>query len=446
MPTRNWFGQFTLIAQRGRHFLGGVPTLVGRRDDAAACHRLMRQRGEASNLVLAAEILAHIAGASPTETERFLAMLSTEFGPDPDAVSLAARSWLAAPSAESLARLAKVVEPPRQEFFRRLNTVPGGTSALIELRADLLGLMHDRPDLAPVDADLKHLFASWFNRGFLRLEEITWETPADILERLTGYEAVHEMRGWKDLRGRLASDRRCFAFFHPALPREPLIFVEVALTHGLTSLVDPLIRIDREVLDPSNADTAIFYSISNCQAGLRGISFGSFLIKQVMGQLTKDFPKIKTYATISPMRQLAAALHATGSPDGFTADRVERLLGTAAGSVRRWLDSDSPPPESLDSAISLLGLAYLTRVKSGFWAADSVAHFHLSNGARIERINVRADVSEHAAASCGLMVNYLYNATNLEVNHEQYVEHGRIAVAAALNVAVAKVNAAWDGQ
>jgi malonyl-CoA decarboxylase len=445
MPARNWLAQFTLIAQRGRQFLGGAATIVGRRDDAAACHRLLRQRGEASSLVLAAEILAHIAGASAAETERFLTMLATEFGPSPAAVSLAARSWLATPSAENLAALAKVVEPPRQELFRRLNMIPGGTSALLALRADLLALMPARPDLAPVDADLKHLFTSWFNRGFLRLEEITWETSADILERLTGYEAVHEMRGWRDLRGRLASDRRCFAFFHPSLPREPLIFVEVALTHGLPSSVDPLIRIDRTVLDSANADTAIFYSISNAQAGLRGISFGSFLIKQVMGQLTKDFPKIKTYATISPMRQFAAALRATGNPDGFTPERIERLLGDAAAPVRGWLDSGEPAPESLDAALSLLGLAYLTRVKSGFWAADPVAHFHLSNGARIERINARADVGEHAAASVGLMVNYLYDAAHLEVNHEQYVERGWIAVAPAVHAALAKVNAAWDG-
>jgi malonyl-CoA decarboxylase len=444
MASRRWLGQFTLIAQRGRQFLGGAATLAGRRDDAAACHRLLAQRGEASSLVLAAEILAHIAGASAAETERFLTMLSTEFSPDPAAVSMAARSWLATPGAETLATLERVVEPPRQELFRRLNMIPGGTSTLLELRADLLRLLPGRPDLAAVDADLKHLFASWFNRGFLRLEEITWQTSADILERLTGYEAVHEMRGWRDLRGRLASDRRCFAFFHPALPREPLIFVEVALTHGLPSSVDPLIRIDRSLLDPANADAAIFYSISNAQAGLRGISFGSFLIKQVMGELTKDFPKIKTYATISPMRQFAVALRASGGPDGFTPERMERLLGDAAGPVRDWLDSDQPPPESLDAAMTLLGLAYLTTAKSGVWAADAVAHFHLSNGARIERINVRADIGDHAAASCGLMVNYRYDASNLEVNHEQYVERGRIAVAPALNAALAKVHAAWE--
>src|ERR1700722_2712530 len=284
MPARRWLGQFTLIAQRGRQFLGGAATLVGRRNDAAACHRLLRQRGEASSMVLAAEILAHIAGASPAETERFLTMLATEFGPAPDTVARAARVWLDTPTAENLAALAKVVEPPRQELFRRLNMIPGGTSALLGLRPAPLRRVRDRPDLAVVDADLKHLFTSWFNRGFLRLEEITWQTSADILERLTGYEAVHEMRGWRDLRGRLAPDRRCFAFFHPALPREPLIFVEVALVQGLATAMPPLLapETDEEAAraQAARADTAIFYSISNCQDGLRGISFGNFLIKQ----------------------------------------------------------------------------------------------------------------------------------------------------------------------
>ena len=446
MAARGWLGQFTLIARRGRRFLGGAATSVAQRDSAAACRRLLLQRGETSSTVLAAEILAEITVAGPAETERFLTMLATEFGPDPEAVSRAAQSWVAAPTAEGLAELTRAVEPPRQELFRRLNMVPGGTGALVELRGDLLALLRERPDLAPVDADLKHLFTSWFNRGFLRLEEITWKSSADILERLTGYEAVHEMRGWKDLRGRLASDRRCFAFFHPALPREPLIFVEVALTRGLAGSVEPLIRVDRDLLDPEDADTATFFSISTGQPGLRGISFGSFLIKQVMGELTRDLPNIRTYATISPMRRFAAALAASGDPDGFTSERMARLLGRDADPVRRWLESGEQAPESLDAAITLLGLASLTRFKRDLWLADPVAHFHLSNGARIERVNVRADVGDRANASCGLMVNYLYDAAALEVNHEQYLERGRIAVAPALNAAVAKIDAAWDAR
>jgi malonyl-CoA decarboxylase len=443
---RTWFEQFAVIAQKGRHFLGTTPTLTEQQDDAGACRRLLRQRGEASSLVLAAEILADLTGGSPAERARFIEALATDFGPDPGAVSAAAERWLTTSDTASLAALSKAVESPRQELFRRLNMVPGGTRALVELRADVLALVRDRPELEPVGADLKHLFASWFNRGFLHLEEITWETSADILERLTGYETVHEMRGWKDLRGRLASDRRCFAFFHPALPREPLIFVEVALTNGLASSVDSLIRVDREVLSPDTADTAVFYSINNAQAGLRGISFGSFLIKQVMAQLTRDFPRLTTYATISPMRQFASVLIPAGEREEFTDERIERLLGsTGAIATRRWLESGESPPAQLAKQLRTLGFAYLTQVKSGIWAADSVAHFHLTNGARIERLNIGADTGAHANESFGLMVNYRYDPAALETNHELYVEHGRVAVAPALQNALTKAHAAWTG-
>jgi malonyl-CoA decarboxylase len=442
--TRGWRDQFTSIAQRGRQFLDGPAS--GRRgpdDIAASCHRLLRGRGEASNLALAAEILAHLSVASAAQTDRFLTMLASDFGPHQDAVAAAVRDWLGSSNPQTLAALTKTVEPPRQELFRRLNMVQGGTYALIELRANLLRLLPERSDLVPVDADLYHLFASWFNRGFLRLEEITWETPADILERLTGYEAVHEMRGWRDLRGRLAVDRRIFAFFHPALPREPLIFVEVALTQGLPASVDPLISIDRELLNPASADTAIFFSISNAQDGLRGVSFGSFLIKQVMGQLARDFPQIKTYATISPMRRLATSLGASEDQNGFTADRLRRLVGDAAGSVLGYVKSGEPAPESLDAAMISLALAYLTKVKSRGSVADPVAHFHLSNGAQIERINLRADLGKYAADSCGVMVNYLYDVARLEVNHENYVELGQIATRPTLSPTLGRIDAAW---
>jgi malonyl-CoA decarboxylase len=444
MVARDWLGQFVQISQRGRQRLGSRAAPLPARDDPATFRRLLGQRGEASSLVLAAEILAAISNASDVEIKRLLEMLAREFRPDPDAVSFAAREWLAAPNDATLAALSNVVDSPRQELFRRLNMVPGGTSALLALRAHLLRLVRDHQELAPVDADLKHLFTSWFNRGFLELAEITWETSADILERITGYEAVHQMRGWKDLRGRLAADRRCFAFFHPALPREPLIFVEIALTHGLASSVGSLIRVDREVIDPSTADTAIFYSINNTQAGLRGISFGSFLIKHVMGQLAKELPQITTYATISPMRHFASLLRDTDNPDGFTAARMQRLLGKSATILGGWTPSEQAPPASHDRELHLLGLAYLTKAKVGLWAADPVAHFHLANGARIERVNLRADVGDDAAGSLGLMVNYLYDAGSVEANHEQYVEHGRIALAAGLTAAMAEVDAAWD--
>ncbi|HEY1775760.1 MAG TPA: malonyl-CoA decarboxylase family protein [Solirubrobacteraceae bacterium] len=442
MAARAWLSQVTSAAQRGRQFFEGTPA-TDWADITLLCHRLLRERGEASGLVVAGDILGHLAEASPSETEQFLTVLATDFGPDQDATAAAASRWLSSRTPQTFAALTKLVEAPRQELFRRLNMIAGGTSALVELRADLLRILPIRGDLASVDADLYHLFASWFNRGFLRLEEITWQTSADILERLTSYEAVHEMRGWRDLRGRLSADRRIFAFFHPALPREPLIFVEVALTNGLPTSVEPLLSIDRDLLDPARADTAIFFSISNAQVGLRGISFGSFLIKQVMSQLMRELPQIKTYATISPMRHFAASLCATEDPDGFTPDRLQRLLGDDVGPVRHCFETGQPAPDRVDAAMSVLALAYLTKVKSQGSAVDPVAHFHLSNGARIERINLRSDMGKHAAASCGVMVNYLYDVARLEPNHENYVERGQIAVRPTLAPTLRKIDEAW---
>jgi malonyl-CoA decarboxylase len=441
---RSWLEQVGGIADIGRQILGRVALPRHTRDMRRACDRLLSQRGEASSVALAAEIVGHLTNVGRDGTEAFLDMLARSFAPDPDVLRRAVNAWSADASDASLLKLAAAIEPPRQELFRRLNMVPGGTKSLVGLRADLLRMLPEQPHLAPIDADLKHLFTSWFNRGFLQLEEITWATPADILERLIEYEAVHAIKGWADLRGRLAPDRRCFAFFHPALAREPLIFVEVALTRGLASDIAPLIEVARVVRNPVDADTAIFYSISNCQPGLRGISFGSFLIRQVMGELAARLRQITTYATLSPMPQFRAALLKIDDPHGFTEPRGDRLLGKSFAEVRRCVEADQPPSSSLDAGMRLLALAYVMRVRSGARVADSVGHFHLSNGARIERINPQADLSEGGRPSIGVMVNYLYDAAVLEVNHEQYIETGRVAVAPALRAAAARVNAAWD--
>lgn len=441
---RSWLEQFAGIADIGRQILGRVALPRQTRDLRRACERLLSQRGEASSVALAEEIVRHVTTGGKEGTEAFLEMLATSFAPDADVLRRAVDAWSADPSDTALLKLAAATEPPRLELFRRLNIVPGGTEALVGLRGALLRMLPERPDLAPINADLKHLFSSWFNRGFLKLEEITWATPADILERLIEYEAVHAIQRWDDLRGRLAPDRRCFGFFHPALPREPLIFVEVALTRGLASDIAPLIDLARDVHNPVDADTAIFYSISNCQPGLRGISFGSFLIRQVMGEVAARLPRIKTYATLSPMPRFGASLRTKDDSNGFTEARFERLLGKSSAEVRRSLESGQPVSSSLDPAMRLLGLAYLMRVRSGSRVADPVGHFHLSNGARIERINPRADASESGRASLGAMVNYLYDAAVLEVNHEQYLETGRVVVAPALNAALARINAAWD--
>src|ERR1700716_433432 len=265
------------------------------------CRHLLSQRGEASQTALAQEIINTYAAMDSTQRIRFYEMLCAEFSPDPKALHRTATDYLENPNELNLSLLSAAVEPPRQELLRRINTAPRGTETLVEIRKHLLDLPVKSPDISPLDADLRHLFRSWFNRGFLSLRSISWQTSALILEKLIRYESVHEINGWPDLRRRLQSDRRCFAFFHPALVEEPVIFVEVALSQGLTGDLEPLLGVEAPVLDVQKADTAIFYSINNCLKGLRGIPFGNFLIKQVVAEIAAELPNIKTYSTLSPM-------------------------------------------------------------------------------------------------------------------------------------------------
>ena len=261
----------------------------------ALCHSLLSERGEVSGSRLAAEALDSYRALDPRGRLAFFELLIREFSPDPEEVGRAGDAYREEPSPENLARLQRVVEPPRQELFRRLNLAPDGTRILVEMRSEVLREADRNSRLKPIGADLAHLFASWFNRGFLVLRRIDWRTSAVILEKLIQYEAVHQIHGWTDLRRRLEADRRCYAFFHPALPDEPIIFIEVALTPGLTDNVQVLLDPDSHVLDTVSAEWAIFYSITNCQEGLRGVSFGSFLIKQVVEDLSKDFPRIRNF-------------------------------------------------------------------------------------------------------------------------------------------------------
>jgi malonyl-CoA decarboxylase len=288
--------------------------------------------------------------------------------------------------------------------------------------------MGERPQLEPVEHDLAHLLRSWFNRGFITLQRIDWHTPAHILEKLIQYEAVHEINGWDDLRRRLAADRRCFAFFHPALPDEPLIFVEVALVRGLASTVQPLLDPASVMGDAERADTAIFYSISDCQPGLRGISFGNFLIKQVAAELQGELGKVKTFATLSPVPGMRAWLDrsladVTLLPGGMKLaawlEKTRSAAARRAGSV----------PEELRELLTSLCAHYLTRVqRSDGRPDDPVARFHLRNGARLERVNWSADTSARGLAGyAGIMVNYLYELDEVERNHEAYVNEGRIS-------------------
>ena len=265
------------------------------------CAALLSEAGEVSGAMLAAEAIDAYRSLNDGGREAFFDLLLTAFSPDPAAVQRAVEAYSENRSQINLLHLQQAVESPRQELFRRFNLAPGGTAVLLALRSDVLRTLQDHPERAVIDVDLVHLFRSWFNRGFLVLQRIDWRTSALVLERLIAYEAVHAIQGWKDLRRRLEADRRCYAYFHPVLPDEPLIFIEVALTNGMSSKVQPLVDAGTPVIDPQRADCANFYSITNCQDGLRGVSFGNFLIKQVVEDLGREFPKLKTFATLSPI-------------------------------------------------------------------------------------------------------------------------------------------------
>jgi malonyl-CoA decarboxylase len=337
-------------------------------------------------------------------------------------VEKAADAYRQDASQTNLIQLQGVVEPPRQELFRRLNLAGGGTAALVEMRRRLLHDLRAQPQWAGIDADLVHLLASWFNRGFLSLQRIDWRTPALVLEKLMQYEAVHEIQGWRDLRRRLAADRRCYAFFHPALPDEPIIFIEVALTKGMSEKVQPLLDPDSPEVDPAGADAAIFYSITNCQEGLRGISFGNFLIKQVAEDLGREFPRLKTFATLSPVPGFRKWL----ADAAATQAELAELAG--ALSAPDWLEH-AGPGAAVRTELTRLCAYYLQYAKHDTEPADAVARFHLGNGARMERLNWLADSSESGIArSAGLMVNYVYRLKDVERNHEAYAnKHAVVA-------------------
>jgi malonyl-CoA decarboxylase len=298
------------------------------------------------------------------------------------------------------------------------------------MRALVLKKLAERPEFKSIESDLTHLLRSWFNRGFISLQRINWHTPAHILEKLIRYEAVHAINGWDDLRRRLAADRRCFAFFHPALPDEPLIFVEVALVKGLAAKIRDLIDPASEVADPERADTAVFYSISDCQPGLHGISFGDFLIKQVAAELQEELPKLKTFATLSPVPGFRAWLDAN-TARLTELDDTRELAAWLARTRSQAAKRLAAPPEELREPLLRLCAYYLTRSRrDDGQPLDAVARFHLRNGARLERVNWNADPSlKGLSQSAGIMVNYLYDLDEVEVNHEAYVNEDRVIAA-----------------
>ena len=398
---------------RGRRAGSAAP---GEGDDVREiCRTLLRTRGEASVVTLARGALDAFARLDGGGRREFFRFLSHELGPEPSALGRAVEAYREAPGPEAASALARAAEPPRRELLGLLNTSPNGMSDLLAMREALLDALPGHPELRPLDEDFLHLLRAWFNRGFLELRRIDWHTPAFVLEKIIEYEAVHQILDWEDLRRRLEADRRCFGFFHPSLPDEPLIFVEVALCRGLASSVQDLIF---GAVEPDlEADTAVFYSISNCQRGLVGTSFGNFLIKQVVHELAVEMPGLRTFATLSPI-------------PGF-----RKWLARAAGEGR-WEDEGDPgdvespdwPADDLRPRVLRLCARYLLHEKRGRQPLDPVARFHLRNGARLERLNWMADPSASGLAqSGGVMVNYVYDEAEVVANHEAYVNEGRIA-------------------
>ncbi len=403
--------------------------------------------GEASARSNAAGLARCYLGLNEEGRVRFLRLLNFEYGVEPsylnnamDAVRNASDDPLA--YGKAITGLRESLESPRMKLFRQFNDLEHGIKFLVDLRADLRDLLSDNPDLRPLDADLKFLLSGWFDAGFLVLHRITWSAPADLLEKLIAYEAVHEIRSWNDMKNRLESDRRFFGFFHPSMPDEPLIFVEVALVNGIADNVQALLDESAPVQDPEQADTAIFYSISNAQRGLSGVSFGDFLIKQVVERLSARLPNVKTFATLSPIPGFRRWL------DGRIADGAELLnheqedaLRAVAGDIEPEQSAlqvllDRPDwhqepavAEALKSVLTHLAAGYLLyqRREATGTALDPVAHFHLSNGARVERINWLGDMSKKGfEQSAGMMVNYLYDKSRIEQNHESYVSGSEI--------------------
>ncbi len=413
------------IADRGREILARRRGASSVRGIESLCRDLLSERGEASGIALAREVVATYEAMDEVHRVEFFALLGARFAPDAEAVLEAADAYRNRQDPDTLLALIGAVEPPRQELLRRINMAPRGTAAIIDMRKDLLRFLPSCPELRAVDADFQHLLHSWFNRGFLVLERIDWHTPAAILEKLFEYEAVHEIQGWDDMRRRLAEDRRCFAFFHPALPEEPLIFVEVALVEGLATAIQPLLDIDSPPQDASRATTAVFYSINNCQDGLRGISFGYFLIKQVVNDLLAGHPHLKTFATLSPIRGFRTWLESSGG-EPLGKDQLARL------SEPDW-HRDEALAESLREPLLKLCARYLIKEKRTSEPLDPVARFHLGNGARIEQINWLGDTSRKGMAqAAGMMVNYVYRPKQIEKNHEAYVGRGAVAAAAGV--------------
>ncbi|MFL4971610.1 MAG: malonyl-CoA decarboxylase [Xanthobacteraceae bacterium] len=426
----SFFGELLqTITERGRAL---IDRAGARRESSAArsqnlvelCDELLSRRGEASGVALARDILTRYDQLTTGPRIAFFEALATQFGPDHERLTGAIEQWRREPTEETIAELHDAAESRRQELFRRINLAPGGTAGLVDMREQLLEAMTHRDDLAAVDADFVHLFSSWFNRGFLVLRRIDWATPAIILEKIIRYEAVHRIRGWDDLRRRIdPPDRRCYAFFHPALVDDPLIFVEVALTRDIPSGIAPILTSQREAIQPDRATTAVFYSISNCQRGLTGVTFGHFLIKQVAEEISREIPNISTFVTLSPVPGFADWLARERAREVSTVLSDDDRVALAHLDTQGWWQMPNTRDAVREPLVRAAAWYFLHGRSKNGTPLDPVARFHLGNGARLEQINWLADTSAKALSqSHGLMVNYLYDLKNIEKNHEAYAE------------------------
>ena len=421
------------ISERGRTLLRRAGSSQARQDASELtelCEALLSGRGEASGTAMAREVLDRYHDLDEAGRLAFFETLTRDFGPDREKLAEAIEAWRAQPTDADASDLHFASEPRRQELIRQLNRAPGGTSALVALRADLLSAMNGHKDLAALDRDVVHLLSSWFNRGFLVLRRIDWSTPANILEQIIRYEAVHEIRDWDDLRRRIDPvDRRCYAFFHPALVDEPLIFVEVALTETIPAAIAPLLAEDRRPVPIERARTAVFYSISNTQRGLGGISFGSFLIKQVVEELRRELPKLDNFVTLSPVPGFVQWLKQAEDVPVTEEDRA--LLENL--DKPDWFEKAELAAQ-LRSVLEPLAAYYFLKARTPKGRLiDSVARFHLGNGARLERIDWLGDLSPKGLReSAGVMVNYLYRLEDIEKNHEAYANQDEIAASSAV--------------
>lgn len=394
---------------------------------------LLSQKGEANARSIASKFVSQFKLLDKAQQLQFFEFLSQQFSPDPAAVLQAAQNYSENANDENLIKLFKVVEPARQELLRRINRAPDGTQTIVRMRERLLEHAKTKSGLKALDADMQHLLGSWFNPGFLELHEITWSSPALLLEKIIHHESVHAIDGWDDLRRRLQPDRRCYGFFHPQLPGEPLIFVEVALVSSISKEVGPLLDKKSAALETKKFKTAIFYSISNCQPGLKGVSLGNFLIKRVAEKILQEIPSVKTFCTLSPIPGLNRWMETLTEPQAL--DQIQDKKGKVAAAVALlkpkgedwqkrltagWTPASATPEEK--AALMRLCFVYLTQFvhkKSG----DSVAKFHLANGAKLYDINWAADLSKKGLAmSSSIMVNYLYELDAIEDNHEKFIK------------------------